>query len=155
MKTEAREIMHKDLTAVTEKDRVQDALHALYNQRLSGLPVVKEDWVLVGFLSETDILKAAFPTYLEFLAQSSFLDDSEGGLVERLATVANRLVGELMNPHPFFVEPSSSLVTVADLMIRKRIKRLPVVENGRLVGIIDRGAFFEHMMEKRAHERNR
>ncbi|MFA0888816.1 MAG: HPP family protein [Synergistales bacterium] len=151
MNSQAREIMHKDLTAVTEKDRVEDALHALYNQRLTGLPVVKEDWVLVGFLSETDILQAAFPTYLEFLAQSSFLDSTEGGLVERLSTVANRTVGELMNPHPCFVEPTASLVTVADMMIRKRIKRLPVVENGRLVGIIDRGAFFEHMMEKRTH----
>lgn len=154
MKSQAHEIMHKDLTAVTEKDRVEDALHVLYNQRLTGLPVVKDDWVLIGFLSETDILQAAFPTYLEFLAQSSFLDSSEGSLVDRLASVANRTVGELMNAHPCYVEPTASLVTVADMMIRKRIKRLPVVENGRLIGIIDRGAFFEHMMEKRTHEGN-
>jgi CBS domain-containing protein len=154
MKSQAREIMHKDLTAVTEKDRVEDALHVLYNQRLTGLPVVKDDWVLVGFLSENDILQAAFPTYLEFLAESSFLESNEGGLVQRLSSVANRTVGELMNSRPNFVEPTSSLVTVADMMIRKRIKRLPVVENGRLVGIIDRGAFFEHMMEKRKHEEN-
>jgi Predicted transcriptional regulator, contains C-terminal CBS domains len=66
MNSQAHEIMHKDLTAVTEKDRVEDALHALYNQRLTGLPVVKDDWVLVGFLSETDILQAAFPTTLNF-----------------------------------------------------------------------------------------
>lgn len=151
MNSQAHELMHKDLTAVAENDRVEDALHVLYNQRLTGLPVVKDDWVLVGFLSETDILQAAFPTYLEFLAQSTFLDSSEGNLVDRLSSVANRTVGELMNIHPFFVEPTASLVTVADMMIRKRIKRLPVVENGRLVGIIDRGAFFEHMMEKGTH----
>ena len=147
MDTQAYRLMHKDLTAVTGNDLIHDAIHILYSQNLSGLPVIKEDWILTGYLSESDILKAALPTYLEVLAQSSFLDDEECSLLERFNHVGNATVSQFMNPDPIYVEPTSSLMTVADLMLRKKIKRLPVVEKGKLVGIIDRGAFCEFLME--------
>ncbi len=147
MTIRARHLMQRDLTAVSETDLIQDALHVLYSQRITGVPVVREDWVLVGFLSESDILKAVVPSYLEVLAQSTFLDDTEGNLIERLHRVGHSTVSEFMTPQALFVEPDSSLMTVADLMLRKKIKRLPVIDHGRLVGVIDRGAFCDFMME--------
>lgn len=147
----AKDLMHRDLTAVAEDDLVLDAVRILYMQRLSGLPVVMNDWILVGFLSESDILRFTLPTYLEILAQKGFLDNSEGNLIERLGRLGHKAVGEFMNRDPICVEPEVSLMTVADLMIRKRIKRLPVVKEGRLLGIIDRSAFCEFLMEE-AHE---
>lgn len=139
--------MHRDLSAVSEDDLVIDAVHLLYSQRLSGIPVVRDDWVLVGYLSENDILRGATPTYLEILAQSSFLDDSEGDLIERLKQIGKLSVKELMNPDPIFVRPSESLMIVVDIMLRKGLKRLPVVDGRKLVGVIDRGAFCEFLME--------
>lgn len=139
--------MHRDLSSVSEEDPVIDAVHLLYSQRLSGIPVVRDDWVLVGYLSEKDILLGATPTYLEILAKSSFLDDSEGDLIERLRQIGDLPVKELMNKDPIYVKPSESLMIVVDLMIRKGLKRLPVVEGRKLVGVIDRGAFCEFMME--------
>lgn len=139
--------MHRDLSSVSEEDPVIDAVHLLYSQRLSGIPVVRDDWVLVGYLSEKDILVGATPTYLEILAKSSFLDDSEGDLVERLRQIGDLPVKDLMNKEPIFVRPTESLMIVVDLMIRKGLKRLPVVEGRKLVGVIDRGAFCEFMME--------
>lgn len=139
--------MQKDLTAVMENDLIHDAVHILYSHNLSGLPVIRDDWILIGYLSESDVLKAALPTYLEVLAQSSFLNDEECSLLERFKHVGNATVNEYMNPEPIYVEPSSSLMTVADLMLRKKVKRLPVVKDGKLVGIIDRGAFCEFLME--------
>ncbi|MBC7078632.1 MAG: CBS domain-containing protein, partial [Synergistales bacterium] len=88
--------MHRDLTAVAEDDLVLDAVRILYMQRLSGLPVVRNDWILVGFLSESDILRFALPTYLEILAQKGFLDNSEGNLIERLGRLGHKSVGEFM-----------------------------------------------------------
>ncbi len=147
MKINAGMLMNKDLTAVSEEDLVQDAVHVLYSQRLAGVPVVGENWELVGYLSERDILQGAVPTFLELLAQSSFLDDSEGDLIQRLKTIGKQQVRDYMNREPVYVEPAASLMTVADLMLRKKIKRLPVAEEGKLVGIIERGAFCEFMME--------
>jgi CBS domain-containing protein len=80
----------------------------------------------VGYLSETDILRAAVPTYLEVLAQSTFLEDSEGSFLDRLKVLAHRKVSDFMSVNLIAVEPTTSLMTVADLMLRKRIKRLPV-----------------------------
>lgn len=147
MTVNAEQLMHRDLSAVSEDDLVIDAVHLLYSQRLSGIPVVRDDWVLVGYLSEKDILRGATPTYLEVLAKSSFLDDAEGDLIERLKNIGRLAVRDLMNKDPIFVRPSESLMTVVDIMLRKGLKRLPVVEGKKLIGVIDRGAFCEFMME--------
>ncbi len=135
MNTCAGELMHRDLTAVMEEDLIQDAVHILYSHNLSGIPVVKEDWELVGYLSETDILQAAIPTYLEILAQSSFLNNGEIHLVDRFKNLGKKVVREFMTKNPYSVPPSASLMTVADLMLRKKIKRLPVVEGNKLIGV--------------------
>lgn len=147
MNTKAQTLMQRDLTAVMEDDLIHDAVHILYSHNLSGIPVIREDWVLMGYLSESDVLKAALPTYLEVIAQSSFLNDEECSLLDRFKTLGNTRVSEFMNTKPIYVEPATSLMIVADLMLRKKVKRLPVVENGKLVGIIDRGAFCEFLME--------
>ncbi len=147
MNTKAQTLMQRDLTAVMEDDLIHDAVHILYSHNLSGVPVIREDWVLKGYLSESDVLKAALPTYLEIIAQSSFLNDEEYSLLNRFKTLGNARVTEFMNTKPIYVEPATSLMIVADLMLRKKVKRLPVVENGKLVGIIDRGAFCEFLME--------
>ena len=147
MNTKAQTLMQRDLTAVMEDDLIHDAVHILYSHNLAGIPVIREDWVLMGYLSESDVLKAALPTYLEVIAQSSFLNDEECSLLDRFKTLGNTQVSEFMNTKPIYVEPATSLMIVADLMLRKKVKRLPVVENGKLVGIIDRGAFCEFLME--------
>jgi CBS domain-containing protein len=146
--TFARELMHKDLAAVMEEDSILDVVRILYSHNISGIPVVREDWELIGYISETDILKAAVPTYLEVLAQSSFLDNGEIRLVDRFKNLGKKTVKDFMTKSPVFVDSSASLMTVADLMLRKKIKRLPVVENNKLIGIINRDAFCEFVMEE-------
>ncbi|HCA41484.1 MAG TPA: CBS domain-containing protein [Aminobacterium sp.] len=148
MNTFARELMHKDLAAVMEEDSILDVVRILYSHNISGIPVVREDWELIGYISETDILKAAVPTYLEVLAQSSFLDNGEIRLVDRFKNLGKKTVKDFMTKSPVFVDSSASLMTVADLMLRKKIKRLPVVENNKLIGIINRDAFCEFVMEE-------
>lgn len=69
----AEQLMKRDLTAVMAEDTVEDAMHVLRSHSLSGVPVVDDQWRLVGFLSESDILRSVLPSYLEILAQDSFL----------------------------------------------------------------------------------
>mgnify|MGYP003587442388 CR=1 FL=1 len=140
--------MHFDLTAVMEDDIIHDAVHVIYRHNVSGVPVIDEDWKLVGYLSENDILKASVPTYLEVLAKSSFLENGGNSLLERFKVLGKKKVSEFMNPSPIFVTPETSLMVVADLMIRKHVKRLPVTEDGKLAGMISREAFCEFLMEE-------
>jgi len=145
--TSAVKLMVRDLTAVSPEDRVLDAVRILYSHRLPGVPVIDDDWQLVGYLAQSDILEAAVPTFLEVLSQTSFLDDTEGNLLQRLQLLGRCKVREYMRSDPPRVDPGASLMTVADLMLRKGVERLPVAENGRFLGIIDRGSFCEFMME--------
>ncbi|HCL78511.1 MAG TPA: CBS domain-containing protein [Synergistaceae bacterium] len=148
MTTVARDVMHRDLTAVMEDDLVHEAVRVLYNHNISGVPVLDGDWKLVGYLTESDILQSAVPTYLEVLAKSTFLEEDENGLLARFKSFGNRPVRDFMNDKPLSVEPDTSLMVISDLMIRKHVKRLPVVEDGRLVGIISREAFCEFLMRE-------
>ncbi len=149
MKTSAKDLMHYDLTAVMEDDLVHDAIHVLYSHNISGVPVLDGEWNLLGYFSEADILRASVPTYLEVLAKSSFLESGdEDTLLSRFRSFGSRKVGEFMNRTPISVEPDTSLMVVADLMIRKSVKRLPVTEAGKLVGIISREVFCEFLMEE-------
>ncbi|PIE55095.1 MAG: CBS domain-containing protein [Dethiosulfovibrio peptidovorans] len=143
----AREIMSRDLTAVSPEDRLLNALHILYSHGLAGVPVIDDSWALVGYLSESDILKPTIPTYLEVLAQSTFLGNDGNLLFQRFGAMKDDPVETVMQKDPVSVFPESSIMTVADLMLRKKIKRLPVVDGGKLVGVIDRGAFCEFLME--------
>lgn len=153
MKTTAKDIMEMDLTSVLEDDLVHDAVHVLYSHNLQEIPVLDDDWNLVGFFSESDVLKAAVPTYLEVLAKSSFLEEEENVLLSRFKSFGKKRVKDFMNPDPKFVEMDTDLMTVTDMMLRKSVKRLPVVENGKLAGIINREAFCEFLMdEKEDHE---
>ena len=146
MKTRVSHVMTRDLSAVEEEDSILEAVRIFHSQRISGIPVVRSNWILTGYLSEGDILRAALPTYVEILMQHSFLDDSEGDLFDRLQTLGRCRVKDFMCLTPVSVETSASLMTVADLMLRKRLKRLPVVEEGRLVGVVDRATFCGFMM---------
>lgn len=144
--------MQRDLTSVLENDWIQDTVHTLYSHNVSGLPVVDEEWSLIGYISESDILKAAVPTYLEVLAQSTFLDgDDECYLVRKFAAIGKSPVREFMNKEPVFVGPDTGLMTVADIMLRRGIKRIPVLDEGKLIGIIDRESFCEYLMEDTLH----
>jgi CBS domain-containing protein len=144
----AQDLMQKDLTVLLKDDLVIDAIEMFYIHKVIGLPVIEGDWYLIGFISESDILKATLPTYLEAITSSAFLSkEGESIFFDKIRDIGLKRVEEFMTKEVIYVDPTASLISVADLMIRKRIKRLPVVENERFVGIIDRSAFYEFLME--------
>lgn len=152
MITTVGDLMDHDLTAVMEHSTISEAIDIFYYHNVASLPVVNPDWRLVGFLSETDILRAATPSYLEVLTQSSFLSGEEEEFVRQLENLGYLPVRDYMTKSPISVEPYVSLMSVADLMIRKHLRRLPVVEEGILVGIIDRRMLWNFMLEGRYHD---
>ncbi|MDR1379827.1 MAG: CBS domain-containing protein [Synergistaceae bacterium] len=147
MITTVGDLMDRDLTVVMEHSTISEAIDIFYSHSVAGLPVVDVDWRLVGFLSETDILRAATPSYLEVLTQSSFLSGEEEEFARELEKLGDLPVRDYMVKPPIAVEPYVSLMSIADLMIRKHFRRLPVVEDGVLIGIIDRRALWNFMLE--------
>jgi CBS domain-containing protein len=131
-----RDVMIYDISAVFEDDTVERAVDIMSRQLVSGVPVVDEDMRVVGFISETDIMKASIPSYFSLLQSASFLPDANQ-LVRNISRIKDHKVSEYMSKPPITVEPSAPLIHAADLMIRHGIKTIPVVdENRRLIGVV-------------------
>ena len=110
----------------------------MLQNRISGLPVVDANGALVGVVTEGDFLRRGElgtsrrrPKWLEFLV-------GPGRLASEYVHQSGRKVAEVMTADPLTVGENDPLETVVKLMERRRIKRLPVMRDGRMVGIISR-----------------
>ncbi len=131
-----KDVMIYDISAVFEDDTIERAVDIMSRQLVSGVPVVDEDMKVVGFISETDIMKASIPSYFALLQSASFLPDANQ-FVKNMAKIKDKKVGEFMSKPPITVSPSDSLIHAADRMMRHNIKTIPVVDDeGRLLGIV-------------------
>jgi CBS domain-containing protein len=143
-----RDIMNVKPVIVQAESSVSDAARILRENKVSGLPVLDGE-KLVGIVSESDLLRLLS------------VEEGEGGLWlpspfevfevpfrdlvkwERMRSAAdeipNKKVSDIMSKNLHEVGPDDSIEEAASIMTRHRINRLPVVEDGRLVGIVTRG----------------
>ncbi|XP_008244005.1 PREDICTED: CBS domain-containing protein CBSX1, chloroplastic-like isoform X3 [Prunus mume] len=135
----------KDLRVVKPTTTVDEAIELLVENRITGFPVIDDDWKLVGLVSDYDLLaldtisgqgrtdNSMFPE-----VDSSWKTFNE---VQNLLSKTNgQVVGDLMTPAPVVVSETTNLEDVARLLLKTKYRRLPVVDdNGKLVGIITRG----------------
>ena len=134
----AEEVMTREPITVTPDTPIVDAAQLMLDRRISGLPVTAGDGTLVGIVTEGDLLHRAEtgtqlrrPRWLEFLV-------GPGRLAGEYVDAHGRKVGEVMTTEVATVAPEAPLDSVVALMERRRVKRVPVVAKGRLVGIVSR-----------------
>lgn len=134
----AQDIMTRNVISVEVEEPVLRAARLMLQNRISGLPVVDATGSLVGMVTEGDFLRRGEigtqrhrPRWLEFLI-------GPGRLANEYVRACGRKVGEIMTPDPYTITEDASLEAVVELMERHRIKRLPVVRDGRMVGIVSR-----------------
>lgn len=149
------EIMTKGTLLTCNPDTsIDDALEMLVENHVTGLPVVDEEKVVVGIISDFDLL------CLEGVSE----EEKKGGLfptadddwnsffeVQKLVEKnAGKTVGDVMTSNPICVRASTSVASAAHLLLHKRIRRLPVVDDmGRLLGIITRSNVIKAAWESR------
>ncbi len=141
------DIMVRDVTAVTKDETVGNVLKIMASQLLSGIPVVSEDMHVIGFASESDIIKAVVPSYFSLLQSTSFIPDMNQFL-KNAVLIKDKPISEYMTHPPVVVNENAMLVHVADIMIRYNTKTIPVIDDqGRLVGIVSRTNILKAAME--------
>ena len=139
-KLTAGEIMTRDVISVLPHTSIRYVAKLLVDRHVSGLPVLDEDQRLVGMVTENDLLKwSGAPGekqawWLDMLAEghglaSDFLD---------LARVEGEKVRTVMTTEVATIAETMPVADVAKLMVAKAIKRVPVLRNGKLVGIVSR-----------------
>jgi len=110
--------MSKNVVTLAPEAEVLQAVHELIEKDISGAPVLDKHGRLVGVLSERDCMQVVM--------QGDYHGAPAG------------LVKDFMSDNPQWVSPEQSILTLADLFISGRFHRYPVVDNGRLVGVISR-----------------
>jgi CBS domain-containing protein len=134
----AIDVMVRDVVTVSRDTDVAEAIKLLAEHDVSALPVLDKDGNLVGVLSEADLIHRAEigtekhrPWWIEAMTGASTL-------AEEFAKSHGKKVGEVMTDGVISVAEETPLSEIAALFERKRIKRVPVVKDGKLVGIVSR-----------------
>lgn len=115
----ARDMMTKKVITVRKDMRVLDAVRLLLKNRLSGAPVVDDDYRLIGMLSEKHCIQALVRAVSERLPSSN--------------------VADVMDSEVFTVSATADLLSIAHLFVTKPLRRIPVVDHdNRLLGQLSR-----------------
>ena len=120
----AKDIMKKNVITVGRDTPIHEAIKILVDNKITGLPVVNDDMMLAGIISEKDILR--------ILAQMDLLmvlDD----IKKSDATVEDFMTKEVVS-----FEQYDTLSDVCDCLIQKNFRRVPILSDGEVVGIISR-----------------
>jgi CBS domain-containing protein len=123
----AGSIMTTDLVTVRPDASIEEAIQVLLNQSISGLPVVDDDGRLVGVITEFALLAVTYDK-----------------------RVKNHTVSQHMTRDVITVEINDPVSRIADLCIVHRVRRVPVMQNGRLIGVIARRDVLRALVEEPA-----
>lgn len=138
MKT-ARDIMTTDVITLTPDTEILEAARLLLENRINGAPVVEGNGRVVGILCQSDLVaqQKQMPLPNLFTLLGGYIPLSSNRQIDKeVRKIAALRVADAMTPDPVTVYPDTSLESLSGLMVDKSYHTLPVVENGRLVGII-------------------
>ncbi|HZG62581.1 MAG TPA: CBS domain-containing protein [Rubrobacteraceae bacterium] len=134
---ELREIMHPAVT-VTPDVSEREVMEVLLKNNIPGVPVVDDQGLLVGFVSDAHLLASALPDYLKIMQDVSFVSEAGDRWVDYFAESAERPVSEVMTTKVSQIEVDKSEVVVAHKMVHDGVSSVVVTENGSVVGIVNR-----------------
>jgi len=137
----AKDIMRKDVIVVSEDMTVRELGRLFMEKGISGAPVVDKDGTLKGIVTENDLIsqnkRLHIPTFLRLFDAIIPLENL-GTLEEEIKKMTASTVAEICTRDVISVGEDTEIEEIATLMVEKRIHLLPVVRDGKLVGIIGR-----------------
>lgn len=135
----AKDIMAREIITISPEARTLDAARILLEKRINGLPVVNADGRLVGILCQSDLVaqqkRLSLPSFFNLLDGLIPLASAKTWEQE-IQRIGANTVAQAMTADPVTVSPDTSLDEIASLMVDRKLHTLPVVKDGKLVGIV-------------------
>jgi len=132
--------MTPDPVTVGPQTSVTDVAKIMVARSIGGLPVVDESGELIGIVTESDLVvqdsDVKFPSFVSFLSGYVFVPGSLHKFDEKFKKAVASTAGDVMTEDVITVDASDTAEHVATLMTKKKMKRFPVIKEGKLVGIL-------------------
>lgn len=148
MNKKIKEIMKTDVYTVSDEATIKDVLQVLVESKTSGLPIVNEKQQVVGFISDGDIMKFIAKQNPRIIDMTSFITvwyDTES-FEKKLHDLMDLSVMELATTKLVSVETDYDIDEVAKVLGEKKIKKVPVLEDGKLAGVISRSDILRYIL---------
>jgi CBS domain-containing protein len=136
---QARDIMTTEVITVSPETRVSELALTLVGKNIGGVPVVDADGVLMGIVTQSDLVERAqkleLPPAINILDFHLYLQ-IPSHLFHKVQKILGVTVADIMSPEPVTVSPDTPVPQIAALMDRQKVHTIPVVEQNKIVGII-------------------
>jgi CBS domain-containing protein len=138
-----RDIMLVDVPPVYPEDPIEQVVRVMRDHDLPGIPVVNEGGRCVGIITEADLIMGGeqedlhLPHYIELFGGFVFLESTKK-FEERLRKAIGATAQDVMTEDPITIEPDATVDEAARVIARSKHNRIPVVEHGRLIGVVTR-----------------
>ena len=153
MKLTAREIMTRQYHTLTPDQTLAEAVQLFKNasakegRRIYGMMVTGDDGQLKGMISMYDIMLFIRPKHINVWGMME--DINIPGLVDQACDRAKTMpVGDIMTTRLISVTPETHILTLLNIMIDKHVRRIPVLEEGNILGIIYISDLFFHLLDQ-------
>jgi CBS-domain-containing membrane protein len=134
----AKDIMTREVITVEEQTTLEEFARLLVEHQISGTPVIDSDGNLKGIATENDLInrntKLHIPTILRLF--DAFIPLGNSRLEEEIKKMAASHVHDIMTRKVITINQETSLEEIATMMMEKKIHLLPVIQEGKLVGIV-------------------
>jgi CBS domain-containing protein len=146
-----QDVMTREVISASPDTTVNSIARMMATRGISGVPVVDAEGRVAGIVTELDLIVRN--TRLEPPAFFQILDgripmETPAHYRKRLRHMLGVLARDVMSESPVTIGPDADVETLAELLVRKRVSPVPVVEDGRLVGIVSRADIIRMMAQE-------
>jgi CBS domain-containing protein len=128
------QIMTKKVYTISPNSSLKECSKIIEKKRVNGL-VVMEGEKVVGVITKTDIFKVILPRYPESVEEEQYMSELEH-IEERIGKLFEMKVKDIMGSPPITVNSGAPSIRAGSIMLLRRVKQIPVVNEGKLIGIV-------------------
>ena len=140
--------VRREVPLLRDDEPLREALGRIIGADVPALPVVDADDELVGIFGEREFISALFPGYLQTLGYAGFVGRSLDDALEKRKTCGAERVGDHMNTDHIDVGEDFSDIQLAEIFLHHRVLIVPIVDGGRVTGIVTREDFFRAVAQR-------
>ncbi len=142
-----KDILEPNVVTVNRSTTYEEAAKILLQNNTSGAAVVDDEGKLVGIITEKDIFKVLFPYYQSYYEHPEYYTDLEEREL-KAKDIRTMKVEVFMSKNISTVSPEDPIMRAGAIMLARKIGHLPVVENGKLLGLVSGTKIFQFVIKR-------